>query len=172
MSKVLGVDLSLTATGCICLENGKIINRQLIKTKPTDKKPLSELIRLTYIRDTIVTTDVKMVAIEGIAYGIQRTTSLSQLSGLNYLVRELFYLQDIPFVIVAPTTLKKFITGKGNCAKDLMLLEIYKRYGVSFKNDNEADAYGLSRIAEALINKKVKLTKIQQEVVKLVKQQL
>ena len=168
----LGIDLSLMATGCIRLGDGKIIDRQLISVKPKGKSHLDELNRLTNIRDQIITTDVKIAVIEGIAYGIIRSRSLSQLSGLNYMVREYLLLRDIPFIIVAPTTLKKFITGKGNCAKDVMLLETYKRYGVSFKDDNLADAYGLARIGEALLNKDIKLTKFQQEVIDLLGVQL
>ena len=168
---VIGIDLSLTATGCIVLDKGKIVRRQLIKTKPTDNIR-KELERLFEIRDSIDIADVKLAVIEGLAFLARNTTALVQLAALNYLVRERFYLDDIPFVIVAPTSLKKFITGKGNAAKDAMLLETYKRYGVSFTNDNICDAYGLSRIGEALVNSKIKITKIQKEVINLLKKQL
>lgn len=168
----LGLDLSLTATGAIRLAEGKIIGRQLIKVKTKGKKPLDELNRITEIRDSIIENDVEIVVIEGLAFMARNTTALCQLAGLNYMVRERFALSNIPFVIVPPTALKKFITGKGNCAKDLMLLETYKRYKVSFDDDNLCDAYGLARIGEALINKNIKLTKPQQEVVDMVQKQL
>ena len=167
----LGIDLSLTSTGIIKLEDGKIQKRQLIKTKPTGQNPLEELKRLEYIRDTIDTTDVDIAIIEGLAFMARNTTALVQLAGLNYLTRERFYLEEIPFIIVAPTTLKKFISGKGNCPKDLILLETYKRYHVSFKDDNLCDAYVLARIGEALLDKKVKLTKFQEEVINLINEQ-
>lgn len=48
---------------------------------------------------------------------------------------------------VPPMTLKKFAAGKGNAKKQEMLLQIYKRYGVEFNNDNAADAYSLGRVA-------------------------
>jgi len=168
----LGIDLSLTATGCIRLKDGKIISRQLIKTKPSGKDPLAELERLDYIRDTIETTDVDIAVIEGLAYMVRNSTALVQLSGLNYMTRERIYLEGIQFIIVQPTQLKKFITGKGNCAKELMMLETYKRYGVSFKDNNECDAYGLARIGEALLDKGLKLTKFQDEVTNLLTTQL
>lgn len=168
----LGVDLSLRATGVIRLENGKIIGRQLIKSKVKGIKPIDELGRLTEIRDSIILDDVNIAVIEGLAFMARNTTALCQLAGLNYLLREHFALSGIKFVIVAPTTLKKFITGKGNCAKDMMLLETYKRYKVSFSDDNLCDAYGLAHIGEALINKGTKLTKFQQEVVSLLQKQL
>jgi len=93
-----------------------------------------------------------------VSYASRASTSLSQLSGLNYLIRYNFIFGDWSemlknkemFRVVAPTMLKKFVTGKGNTKKDLMLLETYKRYNVYFEDDNICDAYGLSLIAATL----------------------
>ena len=54
---------------------------------------------------------------------------------------------DIKYKIVTPGELKKFITGKGQAKKDLILLNVFKRWGVEFDNSDLADAYGLSRMA-------------------------
>ena len=43
-------------------------------------------------------------------------------------------------------TLKKFAAGKGNAKKQEMLLQIYKRWGLEFTDDNAADAYSLGRL--------------------------
>jgi Holliday junction resolvasome RuvABC endonuclease subunit len=48
---------------------------------------------------------------------------------------------------VPPMTLKKYATGKGTSKKQEMLLQIYKRWGVEFNDDNAADAYALGRLA-------------------------
>lgn len=48
---------------------------------------------------------------------------------------------------VPPMTLKKYATGKGTAKKQEMLLQIYKRWGVEFTDDNAADAYALARLA-------------------------
>jgi crossover junction endodeoxyribonuclease RuvC len=49
---------------------------------------------------------------------------------------------------VAPTSLKKYITGKGTkVQKNQILLQVYKKWGVEFTDDNAADSYGLARIA-------------------------
>lgn len=55
--------------------------------------------------------------------------------------------------IVATTKLKKFVTGKGSgpgSAKSDMKLAVYKKWGVSFNDDNDADAYGLAKVAAAI----------------------
>lgn len=67
--------------------------------------------------------------------------------------------------IVAPTMVKKYATGKGVAPKNGMLLAVYKRWGVEFKDDNLADAYTLARIAAALENPGDE-TSFQQEVLK------
>ena len=169
---VLGLDLSLRASGVIKLENDKIINQRLIKSKPTGKLPIDELKRLIAIRDEVNVENISLAIIEGIAFGIRKTTSLSQLSALNYMVREKCYFNKIPFIIVAPTTLKKFITGKGNIKKDVILLEIFKRYDVEFYDDNLGDAYGLAKIGELLLDEKIDRPVFQNEVITLLNKQL
>lgn len=48
---------------------------------------------------------------------------------------------------IPPMTLKKYASGKGSAKKQEMLLQIYKRWGVEFNDDNAADAYALGRLA-------------------------
>lgn len=175
---VIGIDLSLTGTGIVKLKDGKITEQKLIKSKPSGDLPLDELKRIVTIRESIakeIDSDpnsiIQLVAIEGLAFMARNTTALVQLSGLNYMIREKLYSLKIPFVIVAPTSLKKFITGKGNIAKEMMLLETYKKYKVYFTDNNLCDAYGLAMIADSLVNSEKK-PKHQQEVVNLLKKQL
>ncbi len=161
----------MTGTGVVRLEEGGHYRSQLIKTKAV-KDTVAEVKRLQHIRDEIKLDGIDLALIEGFSYATRNTTSLIQLGALNYLVRERLVLTGVDFVIVAPTTLKKFVTGKGNAPKDLMLLETYKRYKVDITNDNIADAYGLARIGEALLNPDTKLTEAQKEVVALLKKQM
>jgi Holliday junction resolvasome RuvABC endonuclease subunit len=49
-------------------------------------------------------------------------------------------------LIVPPTSLKKYVTGKGRVEKNQILLQVYKKWDVEFNNDNAADSYGLARI--------------------------
>lgn len=172
----MGVDLSLTGTGVIVLRNGEIIHEELIKSKST-KTYVDEVRRIQQIVQSIITIaggySPQLVVIEGLAFMARNTTALVQLAGLNYLLRAALVGQGIPFVIVAPSTLKKFVTGKGSGPKDVMMLETFKRWGVTLVDNNVCDAYGLAKTGEALIRTDRKeLTKPQQEVIKLLTQQL
>src|SRR3990167_3809731 len=163
MTLSLGLDLSLTGTGLVILnEKKEVVEQKLIKSKKTGDTPKEELERLIGIREEIQTIvdDVsnnfkrsrpKMAAIEGPAFMVRNATALVQLGALSYMIRELLYARSIPFVIVAPTTLKKFITGKGSSDKNVVLMEIFKRYGQTFTDDNLGDAYALARVADTIL---------------------
>ena len=47
---------------------------------------------------------------------------------------------------VAPTTLKKFCTGKGKGDKTAVVAQVTQRYRVTFSTHDEYDAYGLFRL--------------------------
>ena len=70
-----------------------------------------------------------------------------QMGALHYLLRLYLYRHTVDYKVIAPGTLKKFVTGKGNAKKDLMLLKVYKKWGEEFEVDDLADAYGLARMA-------------------------
>jgi len=177
----VGIDLSLTGTGVVILKDGNILDKKLIKSKPSGDKPKDEVIRLKnivkdiyntiFLNDKIGLPFPDLVAIEGIAFMARNTGSIMQLAALNYMTREIVNDKNIPFVMVAPTTLKKFITGKGIGPKDVMMLDIYKKYHVSFTDNNLADAFGLAKVAEALLGDD-KHTKRQEETINILKKQL
>lgn len=175
---VLGLDLSLIETGYVLLEDGKIKEQKLIKSKPSGKSPVKELERLMKIRDQIELEElsvpnINLAVIEGLAFMARNSISLVQLSALNYMVREHLWVYKIPFLIVAPATLKKFVTGRGNAKKNEMLLETYKRFKESFNNDNLCDAFGLAHCGSAVLGDKQYVTmKQQEEVIKLLTNQL
>ena len=56
---------------------------------------------------------------------------------------------------VPPMTLKKYAAGKGNAKKQEMLMQIYKRWGIEFNDDNAADAYALGRLAGKTANDEI-----------------
>jgi len=145
----MGIDLSLVETGIVCLENGEITQRLLIKSKPSDEKEIERIQKIArQVTESILSYKPDLIVVEGLSYGSKNTTSLCQLAKLNFSVEIFCYQMGHPYLMVPPTTLKKFITGKGNAKKELMLLRIYKRYGIEFENNNLADAYALCRLGE------------------------
>lgn len=175
----LGLDLSLTGTGVSVLKDGQLLLSETIKTKPSGKKPIDEVKRLQWIVSEIMkyvdTHTPNIVIIEGLAFMARNTTALVQLSGLAYMIRSELVNRGIPFTIVAPSSLKKWITGKGNAQKNEMMLATFQRYGVALTDDNQCDSYGLAHVGLGLlgvVDPSLKLTKPQLEVISLLSTQL
>lgn len=106
----------------------------------------------TYIFDSNFES---FIVIEGISYGSSiRTKSVFDLAGLNYLIRYklIKVFEHSKFTIVPPSELKKFISGKGNSNKDVMI-ELFKTIYPNFnlpKLDDIADAYFMASYAHHL----------------------
>ena len=178
----IGLDLSLTHTGYVVInDKGKVLRRGVIKSKPCGDRPMDEIKRILKIRKDIFDIiedflsnekEKTIICIEGLAFMAQGT-SLTQLAGLSYMTRANLDMYSRPFIIVAPTTLKKFITGSGKGDKDQIMMAVYKNYGFEASDNNEADAFSLSVCGMAVMGKPInKLIKPQEEVVNLLKKQL
>lgn len=108
--------------------------------------------------------DIDWICMEGYANGSKFGREVA--GELGYATKRLlrrWHPQQLLPTIVPPTSLKKFVTGKGNAKKNEMLLGVYKKWGVEYSDDNLADAYSLARVGEAL-DTDVPLAKYQQEV--------
>jgi len=86
-------------------------------------------------------------AMEGYAYGSQMANMAGELGATVKLT--LYTNYSIYPLIVPPTSLKKYVTGKGNnVKKSQVMLAVYKKWGVELLDDNAADAYALAKMAE------------------------
>jgi crossover junction endodeoxyribonuclease RuvC len=94
--------------------------------------------------------------------------SAMSLAALGTIMRLTLFEAGFAFYVVAPSQLKKFATGKGTGQKSIVVREVFKRWGVEAKDDNQADACTLAHIAEALITEDPERVKFQAEVVKKV----
>jgi len=149
----IGCDLSLTGTGVVVIdENGNIIKEQLISTKSTQLIEVRIIEIWSKIRQIISEYPCVNIHIEGLSYGSKGASTLD-LAGLNLFIRINLMIMDQKFTIIPPTVLKKFISGKGNIKKNIVLKEIYKKFGKDFSDDNLADAFVLSEISRNKDNK-------------------
>lgn len=93
--------------------------------------------------------------VEGYGFASQ---SLSIIVEVSAHFKRVLHRRGIPWIEVKPNALKKFVTGKGSGDKNVIMLEAYKRFGHSFKDDNECDAamlayLGLAKVAKSLLPK-------------------
>src|SRR5690606_1478975 len=65
-------------------------------------------------------------------------------TGVQTCALPIFDNESIPYAIVSPTSLKKYVTGRGNASKDEVLAAAIRRWPDAAINGNdEADAYAL-----------------------------
>jgi len=145
----MGVDPSLTATAAVVLSDGQILFQGIIKSKVKGVARLSDL--ESQFQKLIKDNPVSLIAIEGYAYGMSKSSMLASLGELGGLLRVAMHRAKVSYVNVSPGTLKKFVTGKGNHKKEQMLMFTLQKWGVAFEDNNLCDAYGLARVAEAVL---------------------
>ena len=92
---------------------------------------------------------------EGISYGsAQRTKSVFDLAGLNFLLRMMVITKLNPtyFLIATPAEIKKKTSGNGNCKKDVMI-SLFKGIHPDFdlpKLDDIADSFWMANYIKNL----------------------
>ena len=133
MPTIIGLDLSLTGTG-IATPAGE----RTVRTNAAD--PIEE--RLRTIRAAVIGETV-VGCITVIEDFVTRSPAASTLGMVHGVVRVALAEVGVPFVLVPPATLKKYVTGKGNAKKPDMRMAVYQRFGLDLPDDNQVDAYGL-----------------------------
>ncbi len=106
---------------------------------------------------------VDLVVMEEFAFGIQIKTAKGSMpmpgaravAMVTGILRYSIWKNQIPFVLVSPTSLKKFICGRGASpkepiGKEIVIRDLYARFGHSVDDNNAADAVGLAYIGAAL----------------------
>jgi crossover junction endodeoxyribonuclease RuvC len=168
----VGLDLSLTSTG-FCRRQDIKTTIETVKTVPKNFK--NDLDRLIHIRDTLMSkipANVKMICVEDffVPHSAMQMGSAISLAMLGTTIRMALHERKLPFVIISPSQLKKFVTGKGVGDKSMILKEVYKRWGIEAGDDNQADATVLCYLAQALVEGYTDETpKFQTEVIRTVR---
>lgn len=134
---VLALDLSLTATGIAHCDG----------TVDTWRTTATGHERLAILRDRITAllwADIDVVAIEGYAYGrVNKMADIGEWGGVARLA-----LRDAgqTYVVIPPSNLKQYATGKGNASKAEVLVAAVTRLGYQGHDDNQADALWLRQM--------------------------
>lgn len=156
---IIAIDPSLSNTAIIIGNQASSSSMKTFGSKPVGPMVAERIPRFAaqvaevkeFIRREIGAMDA-VIFIEGYSMGSssQGLTSICEYGGL---LRSALLAFNGPIYEVAPTTLKKFATGKGVGKKDMIAAHLTKRYNVLLESNDEYDAYALYRlglIAEGL----------------------
>lgn len=138
--RVIGVDLSLTATGIATEAGQQTISCPKLKGIERCDRLAGEV--LTVATQWINNLATGLVVIEGYSFG-SRNSHAHALGELGGIVRSELRRIGLQWVDVPPSSLKKYATGKGNANKGEMLAAAIRRLGYEGASDNEADALWL-----------------------------
>lgn len=181
MSKVLGLDMSLTSTGLALARDGKLVRTANVKTAGKRDDSLSDRHRrLRKIEAHVVQfmqwdwQSLDLAVIEAPSFGSVGGSSHDR-SGLWWMVVDLMLGQwDIPVVAVAPKTRAKYITGSGNADKSDVLKAARDQYDSEpwvIENHDQADAAGLAAMGARYLGEPLEdeITAAQEAAFKVVK---
>lgn len=158
----IGIDQSLTGFALTAL-NISAPNQYQSWVYKSDKRGVA---RLSDIRwwlmdkfDHIAKTgDIQEIAMEAAILASPTSLMLGELAGMVKLACWDYFDSNVNRFVpypdnmrvplqIPPMTLKKYAAGKGNAKKQEMLMQIFKRWGIEFNDDNAADSYALARLA-------------------------
>lgn len=140
---ILALDLSLRSTGVAA----SWAPSQPVTLRTTKLRGMERLITLRGSIELMLERGVDVAVLEGYSFG-SKGRSVFDIGELGGVIKLMLHERGIPFAIVAPTTLKKYATGKGNSPKDAVLVQAVRRSGLELGND-EADAWWLLQMAMA-----------------------
>ena len=148
----VGIDPSLVGTGVCLITPGGQAELRTIRTSPHSHG--NRFLRLDHIvREImgIVGSFQAGICVESPFVNPRMVSdATNDLIALGHLIRRALFYGGVEWTDVAPSTLKKFVCGQGHAQKGQMMLRVYKNWGISPGNDNEADAAGLAKLAQAI----------------------
>ena len=152
---VVGIDPSLTGFAMVAMyENGTTVEKELSTKAPKVRSLSNRMKRIDYLTDAaeeFVREHVcELCVIEAYAFGA-KGRSVFDLAELGGLLRSKVIGYPDSTVEVSPTTLKRFLTGRGNANKMDVMQKLVRRFDREFKTDNIADAFGLAFLASLVV---------------------
>jgi len=104
------------------------------------------MIRLGYIADTIksfLACKPDIIVMEGYAMGV-KGSRVFDIGEMGYAIKKVLYDSGIETWIVAPTSMKKFVTGKGTSNKRVVQDALLTDWDIHIEQEDESDACGLA----------------------------
>lgn len=144
MTQYVGIDLSLTNTGLAIYDfDGGAPRTMCIKSKAPKPGYPEKLGRFETISGHIlgsIASSGARVFLEGPSYG-SAGAATHDIAGNWWILYGALTGNGIPVMVIAPSVVKMYATGKGNAAKDAVMAAAIKRYpDVDIPGNDIADA--------------------------------
>jgi Holliday junction resolvasome RuvABC endonuclease subunit len=157
---VVGIDPSLNSLGIAY----RRADGEVYATCIGAGKNVRGAARLVSLRDSVmyhvrhvVFPQPSLVVLEGYAmgFGARSSSAITGMAELGGILRVALYEAGIRVMIVPPTVLKMFVTGKGNADKEAVAAALTNEFKFKFSKSDQYDAAGLLMMGEAQLNKRL-----------------
>jgi len=149
--RIVGIDPSLTNTGLCIISPDNTETISIPSSHKLDvyrrQRKIVSAIKEYLRRDDIVTIEDFGISARFSPSG--RFCERIELCGMIKLITPA--VTRLPWLSVSPTMLKSFIYGKANAHKTDILKAVQTDWQVQVANDDEADAFGLARYTNAVL---------------------
>lgn len=155
--RVVGIDLSLTASGLAAIDDtvGIVtVDTTVLKSKPDSGTLVSRHKRLEAIAAGVISFvgSAHLVLIEGPSFASGGRGTWDR-AGLWWWVVSVLNLTGVALIEVPPKTRAKWATNKGNAGKQAVAVAIGRMWPeVTLTDDNDSDALALASIGAQLAN--------------------
>ncbi len=144
----IGVDLGTHKTGFFCgIKKDRLLTAD---SKETRNKRIFKINK--QFKKLLIKPNSSIVIIEDYAMSPRKTTMI-QIAELGGVIKNSLIELKIPYLTLAPQTLKKFVLGPSRSSKQqkqFMLMEVLDRWHIKFDDDNVCDAYCLYKFMKVL----------------------
>lgn len=147
--KILAIDQSYTCSGIVILKDGRILHAEKFVTDKS--KDIFERAWSVVMRVAKLNTDYNpdIIGMEGLAFG-GKGNATRDLAGLQFAITTYMrFCKGAEVKIVAPGTIKKLATGKGNSKKELLLECLPKDVRKTFDDLGVKKTTGLLDLTDA-----------------------
>lgn len=159
----VGLDLSYTSTGIGVLVDGAFSEQwsEVFKTaKSKTSEPYDSIKRAMKVANVVrhkisqLATQAEQsqgslsVWIEGYAYGA--FANRERLGELGGIVKTAILEAGYEYDVLPVTSVRKFVCGKGNARKEMVMMSLLKRYDIEITQNDLADAVGLALTGDAI----------------------
>ena len=141
--KVLGIDPSTTTGLAIADEDCKVLYAKEISFPKLRGFERTSSI-MAEILGLVEREKPDLIVIEAMIVG--RASSAISMISIGSILRYFLWQEDLGNLDVSPSTLKKFVTGKGQAKKEEIMMYVLKNWGYASQTNNVADAVGLAML--------------------------
>ncbi len=153
----LGIDLSTSATGLVLLEEGsnslppEVIFETEVKSGEKGIARNAQIV--ADVMAVIQEYNPTKIVLEGYSLSTKNASSIIPLVEIGALLRFMMKIEGYIWYDPRANEIKKFVTGKGNAPKDIVMMHVLKRWGHTSKTNNTADAYVCAAMGLAQCNR-------------------